>query len=175
MAISVMTLSAVAGMPSVAGAQDMQKPATANMVNREGDLVAKVSLTPMAQGTRVVLSANALPPGVHAFHIHQTGSCDPGTGFKSAGGHFNPTGTEHGWDNPKGHHAGDLPNVHVGENGVVAVEFFATGLTLDGGEGGLFDDDGAAVVMHQGADDYATDPAGAAGERIACGVINQGG
>lgn len=145
--------------------------ATANMVNLQGDLVAKVSLIQLAQGTHVVLSGNGLPPGIHAFHIHETGSCDPGTGFKSAGGHYNPGGNKHGWKAEEGHHAGDLPNVHVGENGAVAVEFFTADIAVGEDGSALFDADGSAVVMHQGVDDYATDPAGAAGDRIACGVI----
>ncbi|MEQ8344727.1 MAG: superoxide dismutase family protein [Sneathiellaceae bacterium] len=151
------------------------KAVSANMINTSGDLVAKVSLERVAQGTHVVLSGNGLPPGIHAFHIHETGTCDPADGFKSAGGHFNPGGTQHGWNNPAGHHAGDLPNVHVGENGVAAVEVFMAVDVLAAGTGNLLDADGAAMVMHQGADDYASDPAGAAGDRIACGVIKAGG
>ena len=155
---------------SAVAAED-ETAATANMVDAEGNLVAKVSLNRMAEGTRIVLSGNGLPPGVHAFHVHQTGKCDPGDGFKSAGGHYNPAGHQHGWDNAKGHHAGDLPNVHVGENGVAAVEIFSAAVVLDGD---LFDEDGAAMVMHAGPDDYRSDPAGDAGTRIACGVIKAG-
>lgn len=145
--------------------------ATAAMTDSKDNPVATVSLERLAEGTRVLLSGTGLPPGIHAFHIHQTGICDPADGFKSAGGHFNPGAGQHGWNNPAGHHAGDLPNVHVGENGVAAVEYFSADLPLQAGEGGLFDADGAAVVMHEGVDDYASDPAGAAGNRIACGVI----
>jgi Cu-Zn family superoxide dismutase len=93
--------------------------------------------------------------------------------FTSAGGHFNPTEEQHGWNNPQGYHAGDLPNAHVQDDGVLAVEYFTDSVTLGEGESSIFDDDGSAIVMHEGADDYQTDPAGAAGARIACGVITK--
>lgn len=148
--------------------------ATVPLKSVEGGDVGTVTLQPAAfPGLIVTLEATALPPGVHAFHLHETGSCDPATGFKSAGGHFNPTKKAHGWLNEKGAHLGDLPNIHVPETGALTQEFFIPGVSLvdmDGAEA-LLDDDGAAVVIHAGVDDYKSDPAGDAGERIACGVI----
>jgi Cu-Zn family superoxide dismutase len=117
----------------------------------------------------VTVTAAGLPPGVHALHLHQTGKCEPP--FGSAGGHFNPLGKKHGLLNAEGPHAGDLPNVHVGADGRLEVELFAPGVALAGGPNALFDDDGAALVLHQNADDYTADPAGNAGPRIVCGVI----
>ena len=86
-----------------------------------------------------------------------------------SGGHFNPDDHQHGMENPQGLHAGDLPNIQVPASGELTVEHFAMGLTLDQ----VLDDDGAAMMVHAGADDYASDPAGDAGDRIACGIIER--
>jgi superoxide dismutase, Cu-Zn family len=118
-------------------------------------------------GLIVTARFTGLPEGVRAFHIHAVGACEPP--FQSAGGHFNPDGHEHGMENPQGMHAGDLPNLHVPASGELTVEYFVVGLSLDD----LFDDDGTSFVVHDGADDYATDPAGDAGPRIACGVVSR--
>ena len=140
------------------------------LIDRDGNRIGNVAISELAQGVRIFAQAGGVPPGVHGFHIHETGQCDP-PDFESAGGHFNPTGAQHGWDNPEGPHAGDFPNVHVREDGRLAVEYFTTAVTLGEGETSLFDDDGSAVVVHEGADDYQSDPTGHAGARIACGVI----
>lgn len=155
-----------------AGDAAAQATANAQLINPDGKAIGNVSLTEIAAGVRIFAQATNLEPGVHAFHIHETGACEPPE-FTSAGGHFNPAGAEHGWDNPNGPHAGDFPNVHVQNDGILAIEYFTDTVTLGEGEASLFDDDGSAIVMHQGADDYQTDPAGAAGPRIACGVIEK--
>lgn len=144
--------------------------ADAQLMNTDGKVVGNVAVNQLEQGVHLHARAEGIEPGTHAFHIHETGSCET-PDFKSAGGHFNPTGAEHGWDNPNGPHAGDFPNVHVQDDGVLAIEYFTTAVTLGDGETSVFDDDGSAIVMHAGADDYRTDPAGDAGDRIACGVI----
>ena len=146
--------------------------AEAELLDAEAASIGTVTLTEMARGVHILAEASGLPPGVHGFHIHAVGICEPP--FASAGGHFNPTDEEHGWNNPQGYHVGDLPNVHVQEDGVLAIEVFTDAVTLSEGDTTLFDADGSSIVVHAGADDYHTDPAGHAGDRIACAVITPG-
>lgn len=166
-ATAVLTLAAVAP----AQAQQPEEPgASGEIINAEGEVIGSVNVSQLAYGLQIVATAEGLPPGVRGFHFHETGRCDP-PDFQSAGGHFNPTGAAHGFNNPDGPHAGDLPNVHVGDDGVLAVEFVTDRMTLEEGETAILDDDGTALVIHADADDYETDPAGDAGERLACAVI----
>ena len=168
-------IASVATAGVLATAQAHAQSADAVLVDSDGKTIGNVALSQLARGVRLFAQAADLPPGQHAFHIHETGACEP-PDFESAGGHFNPTDEQHGWDNPQGYHAGDFPNIHVQDDGRLAVEYFTDAVTLrDGEETSVFDDDGAAIVIHAGADDYRTEPAGAAGERIACGVISPSG
>lgn len=153
-----------------ASAAAAQETSTANIKGPERTDLGTVELTQTPGGVLLVADLEGLPSGTHAFHIHETGACDPD--FQAAGGHFNPTGAKHGFNNPDGPHAGDMPNIHVGSDGAFKFEVLNTMVSLKQGESNsLFDDDGSAIVIHAGADDYATDPAGDAGERIGCGVI----
>jgi len=145
--------------------------AHAELHNEQGQKVGEATLVQTAHGVLMTVDLQALPSGEHAFHIHEVGKCEPP--FKSAGGHFNPTHKEHGMENAQGMHAGDIPNIYVPENGKLKFDAFATGVTLGKGENSLFDADGSALVIHAGADDYKTDPAGDAGARIACGVVTK--
>jgi len=103
------------------------------------------------------------------FHVHETPRCDP-PDFESADGHFNPDGREHGFENPEGPHAGDLPNLRIGEDGSVDTTFVNENLMLRNGNLALLPG-GGALLVHAEEDDYETDPAGDAGDRLACGVI----
>ena len=144
--------------------------ATATLRDQEGKTVGTVELEETPTGVLLRVTLEAVPPGVHAFHIHETGQCEPP--FESAGGHFNPDGTAHGFFSDEGPHAGDMPNIHVPDSGALTFEVFNTLVTLvEGDPASLFDDDGSAIVIHAGEDDYESDPAGHAGDRIACGVI----
>jgi Cu-Zn family superoxide dismutase len=113
-----------------------------------------------------------MPPGIHALHIHSAGTCEK-PDFKSAKGHFNPYGRKHGLKNPDGPHAGDLLNITIGSDGTGAIIVTAPLATLGDGDNSLFWQGGTAIMLHEGPDDYMTDPAGAAGPRIACGVIEK--
>jgi Cu-Zn family superoxide dismutase len=142
--------------------------AAATLRDTDGNTVGTVALASTPHGVLLRVELDGLPAGTHAFHVHGVGACEPP--FKSAGGHFNPDGKRHGLLAPEGPHAGDMPNIHVPASGTLTVEVYNQRLRLDSA---LFDADGAAIVIHAGADDYGTDPAGAAGDRIACGVIER--
>jgi Cu-Zn family superoxide dismutase len=141
--------------------------ATAVLMDPDGKEVGKVTLIAVPSGVLLAADLTAMPPGDHAFHIHAVGKCEA-PDFKSAGGHFNPEEDEHGLMNEAGPHAGDMPNIHVPETGKLRIEVLNQMVNL---ELGLLDADGSAIVIHDGPDDYETDPAGDAGPRIACGVI----
>jgi Cu-Zn family superoxide dismutase len=154
--------------------EDIGRVVDTTLRDATGNTVGTARLTQMRQGLLIRAEFSDLPPGTHAFHIHEVGKCEPP--FKSAGGHFNPDGRQHGFKNPRGYHAGDLPNLEVPESGSYTVEHLVVRASLGGNPVfTLLDGDGSALVVHQGADDYATDPAGDAGERIACGVVTEGG
>lgn len=133
----------------------------------------EATLTQLPDGVRINIAATGLEAGERGFHIHTTGRCEA-PAFESAGGHWNPTGRQHGRDNPQGQHLGDLPNLTIGADGRGTAEATIQNATLTGGENPLLDADGASVLIHAGPDDYRTDPSGDSGGRIACGVLQAG-
>jgi Cu-Zn family superoxide dismutase len=146
--------------------------ATAELKNARGEVVGAASFWEDAGGVRLVATVKRIAPGKHGFHIHAVGRCDP-PDFTTAGGHFNPEGKQHGLKNPRGPHAGDLPNLEVGADGTGRLGHVTRLVTLGAGRPSLFDADGSALVLHADPDDDVTDPAGNAGARIACGLITR--
>jgi Cu-Zn family superoxide dismutase len=145
-------------------------PTVVTLKNAKGETVGTAKLTPEHSGVKIKLDITNLPAGQHAFHIHQNAKCDA-PDFKSAGPHFNPGGKKHGLENPDGHHNGDMPNITVGKNGKGKATVVNTDVTLGDGANSVFANGGTAIVIHAKADDMKTDPAGNAGDRIACGTI----
>ena len=143
--------------------------AVAMLHDARGADVGRATATDVAGGVRFTIDARALPPGTHGAHVHTVGRCD-GPDFASAGPHWNPTGAKHGALNPRGPHAGDLPNLIVGADGRGTIGVVVPGASM----AALLDADGAAMVVHAGADDLSTDPGGNSGARIACGVFTAG-
>jgi Cu-Zn family superoxide dismutase len=139
--------------------------------NPDGDSHGTATLTEKADGLQVTLALAGLEPGPHAIHFHEKGECE-GPDFELAGGHYNPEDKDHGLLNPDGPHTGDLPNIIAEPDGTVVTEFMANGVTLKEGKTTLFPKEGTALIIHEKADDGMSQPAGDAGKRIACGVID---
>jgi superoxide dismutase, Cu-Zn family len=163
--------AALACASLLAGPAFAQPKATADIKDAGGKSLGEAVLVQRDGAVEIDVTLTGLPQGTHAFHIHEVGRCDPP--FESAGGHFNPDGKKHGKDNPAGPHAGDLPNIEVSDSGRVKLQVAVKGVSIDSGPGALLDGDGSALVVHEGADDYQTDPSGNAGKRLACGVIHR--
>jgi len=143
-------------------------PVTAMLRDGDGRDIGLLTLSQADSGIRVVGRLMGFPQGSHALHIHTTGSCSPD--FEAAGPHWNPTGKEHGVDNANGPHLGDLQDAEFQSDSSASYDAVAAGAELRGANG-LLDADGAAIVLHADRDDRRTDPDGASGARIACGVI----
>ncbi len=145
--------------------------ASATIINAKGKAIGTATLTETVDGIILQVSAKGLKKGDHGMHIHRTGKCEAPK-FDSAGPHFDVSNRQHGRDNPKGAHSGDLPNLAPGKRKTAFAEAVIPGVALFGATG-LLDSDGAAIVIHAGPDDYRTDPSGNSGGRIACGVFKK--
>lgn len=160
--------------PSAAPAAGPSATATLQGAPGDTDFSGTVTFSQEENGVRVQADlAGVDKPGKHGFHIHETGECSHGTDgkhFSSAGGHFNPTNSEHACPPTEPRHAGDLGNVEVGANGSGRMEMMASGISLSGPNSIV----GKAIILHAGEDDCKTQPTGNSGDRLACGVVVMG-
>jgi Cu-Zn family superoxide dismutase len=138
------------------------------LINRQGERIGTAYLTQDSLGVRIRTRISELPPGEHGFHIHSRGACDPPE-FKSAGPHYQPENRSHGFLDPQGPHAGDLPMLHVNAQGNVNDYDFTTAFVQLSRES-LLNPEGTALIIHAQPDNYLT--GGSSGDRIACGVIS---
>ncbi|MCW2350816.1 Cu-Zn family superoxide dismutase [Sphingobium sp. B1D7B] len=156
-------------MGNATGNMASGESATATLQTAQGAPAGTATIRAMDGGLQIMLALQGLPSGSKGVHVHMTGKCDA-PDFTTAGGHWNPASTKHGLENPQGQHAGDMPNIDIGEDGRGTLEYTLKGATM----AGLMDTDGSAIVVHEGTDDQRTDPSGDSGGRIACGVFQAG-
>ena len=153
------------------GGMESVERGRADVVDASGRAVGNVVLQRTPHGTLLTADLSNLPAGTHAMHIHSVGKCE--SDFESAGEHYNPGSKSHGYKNPGGRHAGDLPNIHIRSEGNARIDLLVGDLQMRAGDEELFGGNGSSIVIHAFADDYATDPAGGSGGRIACGVLKR--
>lgn len=151
---------------------DLSQGGTGALVNADGAQLGNVSISMTPSGIPLVnIQAEGFPEGAHGVHLHMVGLCE-GPTFESAGDHLGTGEHDHGLMAEGGPHPGDLPNGNVPADGTLTYEAFAVAeLTMDM----VFDADGSALMVHAEPDDYTTQPGGAAGDRIACAVLEPGG
>jgi len=156
--------------PPPAQVQSTAQAATVNLASASGSLVSgKATLQPMGDGVHLSGTVGGLAPNSqHGIHVHEKGDCSA-SDASSAGGHFNPAASAHGRASSGPHHAGDMDNLVTDSEGVAQIDIHLHGVTLGGGAAN--DIAGRALVVHAAPDDYASQPAGNSGARVACGVI----
>ncbi|MFT3688826.1 superoxide dismutase[Cu-Zn] [Paenirhodobacter sp.] len=160
----------VAFAPGLAAAAET---ASGDLKGVDGASLGSVTVTEAPAGVILRVQVKGISPGWHGMHFHETGDC-AAPKFSSAGGHVHATAPVlHGFLTPDANDAGDLPNIHVAEDGTATVELYSTLVSLKPGADrpALLDENGAALVIHANPDDYQSQPIGGAGDRIACAVL----
>lgn len=173
LALTAVGFAACSNADGPAASQDTQDTLRAQILDANGNSLGVMILRSKgAAGTEVSINVNDISAGTHAMHFHEKGSC-VAPDFKSAGGHYNPMGTPHGTNMPDGPHAGDMMNIEVAADGTGTFTVTNSRVSLAGQAGlpALLDADGSALILHEKADDYESQPSGAAGARIGCAVI----
>lgn len=162
----------LAGAVVTARGQSAPREIKVRLVNNYGQDAGVATFKTVKKGVRVKLELKNLRFGIHAIHIHQYPVCDR-PDFEGAGAHFNPSGKEHGFLNPMGHHNGDFPGgISIGEDHTGEASFVLQSISLDpSAPDSLFRNGGTSIVIHAKEDDQKSDPSGDSGNRIACGVI----
>lgn len=165
-------IALVSGTAAVAGHHGEGMPfIESQVIDSEGNAIGTIRLEQTPNGVLISADVEKIAAGEHGFHIHSAGVCDASVGFKSAGGHFAPRSNSHGIKETAGPHAGDMSNQFADEHENLRARVLNPNVSILPGVGSLIDADGSALVIHEGADDYTSQPSGAAGKRIACAVI----
>lgn len=160
------------------GALAEPRLAAGEFMSGDGAAAGSANLSEGPGGVLLRIEVDGLAPGWHGVHFHAVGDCSDAK-FMASGGHLNHAqGDEkapHGLLNPDGPDFGDLPNLYVHEDGTGKAEMFSALVSFDGQDGraALFDADGAAIVIHEAADDHVSQPIGGAGARVACAVLER--
>ncbi len=150
----------------IAGFSAQAGNAIAVLKDKNSNSIGIVEFEQSAQGVLANFEINGIKKGWHAIHVHEKDDCS-GDGFKTAGGHANAHHASHGFMKDAAHHVGDMPNLWAHKDGSVRAQAFLSGVKISD----WLDADGAAVILHEADDDYASQPSGAAGPRIACGSV----
>ena len=159
-------LAGVTLLVSRASAGEPTRAITVLHATTGSNVAGSVTFTASGDAVKVVADLTGLTPGKHGFHIHEFGDCSSADA-KSAGGHFNPSGHQHGAPDATDRHAGDLGNIEADASGKAHLEMSDKVMKLSGSDSIV----GHAVIVHEKTDDLKTQPTGDAGGRVACGVI----
>lgn len=164
-ALLIVSLSSCGG--EEAPGRHVTRTAVAQMAPTTGHHAAgAVTFSEVEGGIRVVATFVGMLRGEHGFHIHEEGDCSTGDGT-SAGGHWNPEDVDHAGRDAAIRHVGDLGNISADADGVAQADFVDNILTFDGANSII----AKGFILHADEDDLISQPNGAAGIRISCGVI----